>query len=1103
MSERPPGLDSGSHEFKTPQEEGGDSPKRGYLDSAKGFLNSSKEKLGSTKEKISTSWEKLTDKEQIAELSDKAELAAGKAVDSIAEYGGKAWQAIRHDAVPLMRRIIENKKVQLSTVEGAYGLLTGILIKGVLKKATVAGIRNVGNLSAPVLGSIAGAFAGGTIGGYERFVSEKTRIKKERGFKSFEALLSQEEIEKLKPTDRVRRLVAAKSFLNRERSRFESKGFYGDKGQEQQQLEMLRARLEAIDLSSAMSGGELRRSKGIYDRLSKALEVRDSADKEITAMSSRDLELISKCERKLSSGVDGAKVGRGIMVGGLVGGLGGLVGGLVGNWYFGSHGSGALKMSVNPEGVSSPHPEAMTAPPSEAPVSAPESVIAPSSQAVPDVRYHFVGDTDPFSGKPVFPETHTINKPSLTPVETPKVPPTEVDAPDKPAVTPPEAPSQAPVETPVEPKPSVPPVEVEKPAAPAPVETAVVDKNPSSIKLEKGQTIWGEVERISKVNGVELSAEEHNNIVRAIAEDNKIAIKADGQGLHGLDEFDTDLKPGHELNMSKSHELINEKLLAKASLPVEEAKPNPGGGSPEVPPPNVDTTTPPDTTPNGNTPPIERGGTKTPDGQELPDTNSNTENTNTETNPNSNNTNTETNPDNSNTNANTNTDGKAVDNGQESPANTNETDPNASADQGGNTNEKPPVDNPDGQGEGQAPADNPPAPEISMADYAKTVVDYSKAIGKTAVMANVLGGLALTLGLEIKMIYDDIKRQKLEGESIETTPNEGINALNKSARGTPRAYAPAVESQPSSLSGFESTEAAVPDSKYESTPGYWEELGKYKGLVGIGLDNFVLVMRNDGKSDLSKFVNDGYIDFGQYLQIRRYLLYPIEYSNLTLLEKDNIKKVFKTIYQIKDDNPRSTVQKIISQIVSWNPEVLAPIAAEVDESRKTRRVRKDDKKTFGQRLAEVKAVEPKPTPDIPKPAVEVATPPTEPIKPIVEVNNTPPEIIKNPEFIGAPFEAGQVFMMPNTLERYESGRRENKFIISRNEKTGELETIPKMKRLSEANDYYIYYKEYFDIADGQTASSGNIELIKPATFDYNANANNFELKEKGLIRIVQ
>lgn len=1071
MSERPSGLDDESNKFKASPEETDDSSKKGFLGSA---LDSAKEKLGSTREKISASWEKLTDKEQIAELSDKAELAAEKAIDSIAEYGGKAWQAIRHDAVPLMRRIIENKKVQLSTVEGAYGLLTGILIKGVLKKATVAGIRNVGNLSAPVLGSIAGAFAGGTIGGYERFVSEKTRIKKERGFKSFEALLSQEEIEKLKPTDRVRRLVAAKSFLNRERSRFESKGFYGDKGQEQQQLEMLRARLEAIDLSSAMSGGELRRSKGIYDRLSKALEVRDSADKQITALSSRDLELIAKCERKLSSGVDGAKIRRGIFVGGLVGGLGGLVGGLVGNAFFGSHHVDAPKFSANPEDVSTPNPETVTTP----------------QEFVPATRDHFVGDQA---------TTETTTAPLA------ETPAPEVEAPAKPAVTPPEATPKAPVETPSDAKPPAPPVELEKPAAPAPIETAVVDKNPSSIKLEKGQTIWGEVERISKANGVELSAEEHNNIVRAIAEDNKIAIKADGQGLHGFDEFDTDLKPGHELNMSKSHELINEKLTAKASLPVDESVPKPGEGSPEAPPPAVDTATPPDTTPNGNTPPIERGGTKTPDGQELPDTNSNTENTNTETN-----------PDDLNTNANTNTDGKAVDNGQESPANTNETDPNALADQGVNDNEQPPVDNPDGQGEGQAPADNPPAPETSMADYAKTVVDYSKAIGKTAVMTNVLGGLALTAGLVIKLFYDDIKRQKLEGGSIETTPNEGINALNKSVRGS--AYAPAVESQPNSFSSLGPVESDSQDSKTESGPvsidrvgekelEVWRKYGREKGIPeGNALENFARVMRVDRKSPLDQLVDSGYVSWDVSQEIRTLVTVWGTISEF-LNSKENIakmKKAFELIYDIKDNYPRSMALKLIDQIVSWNPAVLAPLAAEIDKTRKTRHVRKDAKKTSAEKSVTPKPAEvefaPEPlAPEIPKPVAEAVTPSAEAPKPIT----SSPETIKNPEFIGAPFEAGQVFMMPNTLERNESGRRENKFIISRNEKTGELETIPKMKRLSEANDYYIYYKEYFDIADGQTASSGNIELIKPATFDYNANANNFELKEKGLIRIVQ
>lgn len=1013
MSERPSGLDDESNKFKASPEETDDSSKKGFLGSA---LDSAKEKLGSTREKISASWEKLTDKEQIAALQDKAELAAEKAIDSIAEYRGKAWQAIRHDAVPLIGRMIENKKVQLSTIGGATTLLGTMLARSTMNRATVAGIRNVGNIAAPVVGTIAGAVAGGTIAGVERFISEKTRVKNERSFESYEALLSQEEIEKLKPTDRVRRLVAAKSFLNRERSRFESKGFYGDKGRENDQLEILRARLEAIDLSSAMSGGELRRSKGIYDRLSKALELRDSADKQITALSSRDLELIAKCERKLSSGVDGAKIRRGIFVGGLVGGLGGLVGGLVGNAFFGSHHVDAPKFSANPEDVFTPNPETATAPLTEA--------------------------------------------------------------------TTPEAPSQAPVETPVEPKPSVPPVEVEKPAAPAPVETAVVDKNPSSIKIEKGQTIWGEVEKISKANGVKLSAEEHNNIVRAIAEDNKIAIKADGQGLHGLDEFDTDLKPGHELNMSKSHELINEKLLAKASLPVEEAKPNPGGGSPEVPPPNVDTTTPPDTTPtDGQAAVTEQGGAQTPDGQELPDQTPD-------------NTNAETNPENSNTN-------------------TNENNLNPGADQGNNTNEQLAVNNPDGQGDVQNPTDNPPASEASVADYAQAVNEYTKKIGKAALIANALGGLALAslVGVYKSAEFVSNKIEKYKNSKDNKSSNEVLISQAETtpeASGT-RVEASVVESDPISLPSFESsTDATSVTIKPEEAPTAedvrvsWERFGSYKGLVGVGLDNFVRVMRDDGKSDLYKLVDSGYINQGQFFAIRRELLFPLDYSKLSSTDKEGIQYAFELIHQIKDNDSRSTVQKIISRIVSWNPEVLAPIAAEVDKSRKTRHVRKDAKKTSAEKSVTPKPAEvefaPEPlAPEIPKPVAEAVTPSAEAPKPIT----SSPETIKNPEFIGAPFEAGQVFMMPNTLERNESGRRENKFIISRNEKTGELETIPKMKRLSEANDYYIYYKEYFDIADGQTASSGNIELIKPATFDYNANANNFELKEKGLIRIVQ
>lgn len=938
------------------------------LEKKKGFFGSVKERVLSKKERLLPNLENTLDEERIEVslqiLGDRVELGLENATKSIKGLGEKGWEAVRDKAVPAAKAMLKNRIAQLSTVSGATGLLATMVARSTMKNAVLSGVRNVGNIGTVGMGTIAGAIVGGSWGGGAEFLAEHRRIKGERSFEAYQALLSQEEIEKLAPIDRAKRLVAAKSLLNKQRSRLEHKGFYGT----EEQLEMLRARLHAIDISAAMSKTELAPIKNTYERLNRALAARDAVDKELSAEHRKDLELIAKCERVISAGVNVDRVKRGIKVGLVVGGLGGLAGSFLG-MAFGSSAVESPKVSASQEDFSykagggniESQPGVLgDVLPVEQPTLQPEQAPAvETSQEVPVETSGQAPVVDAEQPAVPAPEPETSSQATTVPVETASLE-TYGAAPyaEKP---------EAPVANPEQAAPDSAPkpvVEAEKSAA-AEVEPPVaspVEQNPSSFKLEKDQNIWGSVGKIAEQNGIKLTVAEQNGWTRKIAEFNRIGIKADGLPLGENAHFDVTSQIGEEIKVPEEFKtFIEQRAAGVDSTPggveaVQDKTPDQGSPKPEVPvgvapdssesKPNFEDSKTledapyPSANPNPETqvdkpnPEVEEASSENP---ETPETQEDEVNYLSGA-----------------------LWGIAIAGGvaglgygikkawEKGVANKNEKSDKGKAHNMVNRSEKVKA----AEAEFKNLHDTLAASGITLKrnglllkDFLPNIAAFEKEINHIIKLTRNRGDLKLWEGARVHLVGAG-EEAKVYGNhiymDITADPKDQAKLLKKFLKD--KASFSAVKGDTVISSPGEKTEIIdpEPDKAVDKELEIWMRMGRDdKGIIGEdNIRNYGEIMRMDGRSPLDTLKNEGYLTQSQLRELKDLITIWGKLSDLDEDGKARMKQAFEILSAIPYKNPRSLPEKIISQIVSWDEDLLGPIAEEVDPSRKKRRVRR-------------------------------------------------------------------------------------------------------------------------------------------------------------------
>jgi hypothetical protein len=488
--------------------------------------------------------QKETLEQVLAKAQENLQTNIEEAIKAAGEKAQKTWEAARANAVPILKAAIKQKKAELTTVSGATGLLTTMVAKGALKRATLSGVRTVGNVAAPLVGTIAGAVVGGAWGAGSEMWREYKRVKSERSFDEYEKKIA--ELTTLDPTVLVERYVAAQSLLDTKRGKFELNGFYGT----DEQLEALQAKLHAVDLRTAIAADEWENIDDPLKRLAAAFEVRGSAEEELTLQNEADRELLKSLEHKLGSSIDSEKIKRGLKVGMIMGGLGGLAGSIIGSVihdYFGT-------VSVHANGVETSDVDARSdALHASAQTEVHDEVV--EEDAVPSTSSTEVTTADS--------SDHQLSyrgglKPSAS-----------ADGLDEPLVQANEVHAAAPAadhdETTTAPSPEasevVSPVTVEQtaPVIPEAVEPTASFEVPEIIALEKGGTVWDTVELYLKNNGIKPTNELVNNLTKQIADENGIRIEghAPTPGVE-YTAIDTKLEVGKDINLHALQDYITE-----------------------------------------------------------------------------------------------------------------------------------------------------------------------------------------------------------------------------------------------------------------------------------------------------------------------------------------------------------------------------------------------------------------------------------------------------------------------------------------------------------------------------------------------------------------